>query len=65
MPGKGGRSGTSVVIFEKSYLDRYAAMSDSVIIRMFDFTRFRPSHFQGWSPGEESELDEGDLISFC
>jgi hypothetical protein len=43
-----GFDGTLVTI-QRSTVDEYATFSGSATIRMFDFTRFRPSHFGGWS----------------
>jgi len=45
---KSGREGP-IIIIKRVFLDRYALLTDSVIIRLFDFTRFRQSAFHGWS----------------
>jgi hypothetical protein len=45
--GKGGPGGM-VVTFLRELLDRYLALTDSVVVRTFDFTRLRSGSFGGW-----------------
>lgn len=49
VPGGVDRFDDPIVTFKRDLLDDYMALTDSVIVRTFDFTRFRPSHFSGWS----------------
>jgi hypothetical protein len=54
-----GFEGTLVTI-QRSTFDEYAALTGSATIRMFDFTRFRRSHFGGWAhpPNLKKVVDE-------
>jgi hypothetical protein len=47
--GHGDVFGGSVVTVTRDLLDEYMALTDSVAIVMFDFTRFRMAGFGGWS----------------
>jgi hypothetical protein len=50
------------VTCKSEILARYAALTDSAIIRTFDFTRFRPKNFTGWhGDGESKDIDDGNL----
>ena len=49
IPVKGETGGGTIVLFKRQLLDEYMVLTESVIVRMFDFTRYRPSHFYGWS----------------
>ena len=60
--------GGTVVLFNRDILEEYAALTDAVLVRMFDFTRFRPRQFGGWSNpvGEERRTAGADLFyRFC
>jgi len=59
---KGEHFALNVVIFKRSVLDQYAALTDSVILRTFDFTRFRQSEFRMWSPTKLKQISDKDLI---
>jgi len=60
--GKGEDFIGSAVTFKRSLLDQYLALTGSTIIRTFDFTRFRPSHFGGWHKSHENQyVTEGAL----
>ncbi len=62
VPG-GLDSGGTVVTFNRGLLDDYMVLTDSVVVRTFDFTRFRPSHFSGWSNKQNPKhTTEGDLF---
>jgi hypothetical protein len=60
--GAGDIFGETVITFNRELLDRYLALTDSVLVQTFDFTRFRPSEFRGWpqSPDTQQFVD-GDL----
>jgi hypothetical protein len=55
IPGRGGRWGTSVVIFNRAVLDEYLTITESALVTAFDFTRFRPDGFGGWQEGGKQE----------
>lgn len=51
------------VTCKSEILARYAALTDAVILRTFDFTRYRPEHFSGWGGDAESnDIDDGNLM---
>jgi hypothetical protein len=61
-PRKGEDCGGTIVTFSREVLDRYQALTGASVVRMFDFTRFRP-HFSGWRGDHASEYStDGDLI---
>ncbi|MEO8218831.1 MAG: hypothetical protein ABI718_17285, partial [Acidobacteriota bacterium] len=54
---------TTVVTVRADILAEWTALTDSVVVRMFDFTRFRPSNFGGWSGSHEPAVTvDDDLI---
>jgi hypothetical protein len=63
IPAKGDEFGGTAVTCNRAVLDEYLALTDSTIVRTFDFTRYRPSHFGGWSdPPATHYTKEGDLF---
>lgn len=61
------RSGTypggSAVTFSRPTLDEWMTLTDSVVVRTFDFTRFDPSGFQDWErTSEPARTIDGDLM---
>jgi hypothetical protein len=61
-PGKGEAFATNAVVFNRVLLDQYLCLTDSVLVRMFDFTRYLPGHFNGWRDGHDSQFrSDGDL----
>lgn len=48
IPERGDRWGTSIVTFNREALDEYLAVTDSALLVLFDFTRYRPSYFLDW-----------------
>jgi hypothetical protein len=61
-PQKGEDCGGTIVTFSREVLDRYQALTDASVVRMFDFTRYRPP-FSGWGNDHASEYStDGDLI---
>ena len=50
-PGKNGSSGTTIITIKRNLIDKYAVLTDTVLVCTFDFTRFRLSNFSGWSDG--------------
>jgi hypothetical protein len=61
-PSQGGSYGGTVVTFNRKLLDEYLALTNSAIVRTFDFTRYRPSQFGGWSaPHLANYATDGDF----
>ena len=50
--------------FSRESLELYLAASNSIAIRLFDFTLFRISEFRGWSNKEINIFDEGDEMFY-
>ena len=59
VPAKEGFAG-NIVTFSRELLDEYLTLTSAVIVRMFDFTRFRPSSFNGWSNAQEASYTTTD-----
>lgn len=60
---KGDDFGGTIVTFDRRLLDEYMALTNAVIVRTFDFTRYRPSQFGGWShPPEPKHVTEDDVF---
>jgi hypothetical protein len=54
--------GGTVVLIDRDILETYAALTDSQLLRMFDFTRFRSGSFGGWGAHrEERKTAAGNL----
>ena len=45
----------TIVLVSRDMLGKYAALTDSVLVRMFDFTRSRPQQYNGWSDSHTRE----------
>jgi hypothetical protein len=55
--------GGTIVTVMREVLDRYATLSDSTIVRTFDFTRASLSRFGGWRDGHDASVTQmGDLF---
>ena len=63
IPARGTAFGGTVITFNRAVLDEYLVLTDSAIVRTFDFTRFRSSHFGGWSDSHEVQ-SVNDLALF-
>jgi hypothetical protein len=62
IPGKGEEFGTKIVVFNRDVLDEYLVLTDSVIVRTFDFTRYQPGNFSGWADTHDARFQsEGDM----
>ena len=53
-----------LVSFKWDELEEYLAASKSVLVRMFDFTMFRPDQFEGWPEGPEVVHKDGHNIFY-
>jgi hypothetical protein len=60
--GDSNRGGT-VVTFRKGDMDEYLALTDSVLIRMFDFSRLRIGRFSAWNIQREETMNRGDIYA--
>jgi hypothetical protein len=49
-PCKGEDFGANVITFDRDLLDEYLVLTDSVVVRTFDFTRCRPGGFSSSNP---------------
>jgi hypothetical protein len=57
-----GVSGT-IIAFSRDVLEEYMALTESALVRTFDFTRFRPYQFGGWAGAPQSSFRiDGDLF---
>lgn len=62
LPRKGEDHGGTIVTFSREVLDRYQALTDTSVVRMFDFTRYG-THFSGWGGDHTSGYStDGNLI---
>lgn len=57
---KNRESGT-IISIQKKALEKYSTLTDSTLLRMFDFTRYKIGSFNGWTKGKEKSL-EGENI---
>lgn len=53
-------SNIALVSFKWQPLEEYLAASNASLVRMFDFTLFRPSSFSGWSDEPPQRIYESD-----
>jgi hypothetical protein len=59
----GQMSGGTIITVTREVLDRYVTLTDSAIVRTFDFTRTSLSRFGGWSGSQNATVTEmGDLF---
>ncbi|HEY6349511.1 MAG TPA: hypothetical protein VI636_08895 [Candidatus Angelobacter sp.] len=62
VPEKGDDFGGNIITFNRDLLDEYMALTDSVLVRTFDFTRY-PPNFGGWTNlPDAQETTDGDLV---
>jgi hypothetical protein len=54
----------TVIAFRRDVLDQYLALTDSVLVQTFDFTRFRLGEFHGWSESRSTERIIGDDLYY-
>jgi hypothetical protein len=52
------------VTVRRAVVDEYLALTDSAIVRTFDFTRYHPSGFGGWSRTRDATLIKKDDIFY-
>jgi hypothetical protein len=57
-------SGGTIVTVTRDVLDRYTALTDSKIVRTFDFTRTSLSRFGGWKDSHETTVTQMDDLFF-
>lgn len=63
MTRRSGSTDVSLITFRSADLDLFLAASDASLVRMFDFTRFRPGGFSSWPRGAETK-NEADATFF-
>jgi hypothetical protein len=61
IPGERDRWGGTIVTINRTVLDEYLTLTEAVIVRVFDFTRFESKNFGGWNHRHEEQLitDQG------
>jgi len=52
-PHRGAQHGGRIITFNRVPLDEYLILTDSAMVRMFDFSRVPAPHFMGWSGNRE------------
>ena len=58
--GKGDdRHGGKIVVFDRELLEIYAALTEAVLVRMFDFERYSAGPFSGWEKREKRSNGRG------
>lgn len=63
VPAKGQGYDGTIVTFNRAVLDKYLTITDLGIVRTFDFTRWRPTQFAGWSNiKDEKQVVDDELI---
>ena len=53
------RYGGKIVVFDRELLEIYAALTETVLVRMFDFERYSAGAFSGWEKKEERSNGRG------
>ena len=61
-PSKGDEFGGTVITVQRRALDEYMALLDVVMVRTFEFARFRSATLDGWNNPVPSLTGEGDLV---
>jgi hypothetical protein len=61
---KGQMFGGTIVTVKREVLDRYATLTDSAIVRTFDFTRFCLSKFGGWRDNHDGGITNVDDLFY-
>lgn len=56
--------GVTLISFKWPLLDEYLAISDSSLVRLFDFTLFKEGNFNGWSNSPEEVQTESQEFFF-
>ena len=54
----------SLVTFDRSSLDSYLAVSNQVLVRIFDFTLLDKSIFSGWGSGDETVINNNNTLFY-
>ncbi len=61
---KENRRGLTLVSFKRDPLEQYLAASNSVLVRMFDFTLLRRESFTRWPDEPENVLNKSDVFFY-
>lgn len=54
----------SLISFLWDPLEQYLAVSNSVLVRMFDFPLYRRTSFSGWPDGDERKIEQSDELFY-
>jgi hypothetical protein len=57
-------SSSTIILVKRDVLDEYLLLTGSSIVRMFDFTRYKPRGFDGWSGKQGAEEVREDNLFF-
>jgi hypothetical protein len=57
-----GQNSAMLVTIDAEQLHRYMAVTDTVLVTKFDFTRYPSGSFHGWHGPQRSETNENDLF---
>jgi hypothetical protein len=64
--GKTGEGSGTVIIFKRQILDEWMLLTGSVVVRTFDFTRYRSGGFSGWSDAVQNpQRGEDEHLYSC
>jgi hypothetical protein len=56
----------TIVTVKRAFLDDYLLLTESIVVRTFDFTRYESSGFSGWSEGHDNpRLEDEDIFYDC
>ena len=61
LPGKGEELDSTVITFNRATIEEFLVLTDSAIVRTFDFTRYRPGIFNGWTGTTREVESDGDV----
>lgn len=61
---KGEEPEGTFVTCDRQVLDQYAALTESTVVRLFDFTRYEPDQFGGWNINQEEHRSIGEDLFY-
>lgn len=57
-----GETSSMLVTIDAEQLHRYMAVTETALLTKFDFTRFCPQSFSGWSELSREDIDDNDVF---
>jgi hypothetical protein len=51
-----------IISMQKNAISRYTTLTESTLLRMFDFTRYKSGEFNGWKEGTEKSLKGNNIF---